>query len=416
MGQTGFWLALAGGEILAVIFVLLLVAWIVSVRQKGRDRRAINELVSRWAARRDTRKEALKAMLGSNFGLTGAELERIAAELLNAELRLVNVFSQVYLERLADEAAVFDKSVSTSVDAYHKLSGAGSMSAADSADIEPVPAEAAVQETVTDEVVDEGELLALQAENKRLTEELRVTMETMSRMLNEYSTMFASDGTQEVNVVMDVNEQAEAAPDDASGSVADDSDAQPSEEDREAPGNVVEVGQEAAVAGVAEEVADDSTDLPADDEVVDPDDIINQMAPDMSGDTMETEASSATDELPEAGDVDTASAETSASTSSPYDLLDETIDGDEQDPEALLTDLEAAVDDAPVDDIDALIASSQAGVDEEVAATDEADLNGELAELFDQGDEVVEDKAAEVVLDEDLFDLTPDEDVTERKA
>ena len=39
--------------------------------------------------------------------------------------------------------------------------------------------------------IDRAEIEALRAENLRLSEELTVTMETMSRMLSEYSTLFA---------------------------------------------------------------------------------------------------------------------------------------------------------------------------------------------------------------------------------
>lgn len=447
MNQTLFWIALAGGEVFVVVFILLFIAWFLGMRQKGRDRRAINELVSRWASTRDTRKETLKSMLGSNYALSGPDLERTATELLNAEVRLVNIFSQVYLQRLADEAAVFDKSIGASVDVYHTLSGSSQTTTLESVS-EPEEVVEESTSTITEEVEDEDELSHLRAENKRLTEELRVTMETMSRMLNEYSTMFASDGQQEVNVVMDVDAEAADAPivsdvEQAGSAAVTLIDANPSELP---DGDTAEVGvvPEAMVAdGQSAEPEEPSEQEASASESVDPDEILAASA---TAEIEEVETN-IEDDLSAVADVlemvnPAADGEEVASTAapvdepemvetagSPYDLLEDAENIDGQDPGVLIADLEEAVNETEVDDIDALLAVTQEeqavladdAAEPRVESVDDAgDINEDFADLFDTEEAldegVVSESVGEEVLDEELFDLPSEETVTEKKA
>jgi len=78
----------------------------------------------------------------------------------------------VYKKRDAGAAAQFDIDLMAALAPYYELEGGGIV--------------------VTQEQPDQdiSVLESLRAENQRLSDELSVTMETMSRMLNEYSTMF----------------------------------------------------------------------------------------------------------------------------------------------------------------------------------------------------------------------------------
>jgi len=206
MGDSLIWIALAGGEVFGVIFILLFVSWVIGVRKKSRDRQAIKQLVARVAKERAQRLDALRGILIKNYGLSGGEKERKAVTLLNSELRLINGFSNLYLKRDATAASAFDKSLHTSLDVFHELAAAEAAPDGETSE-EVVADEQDVSEDQAPEPDGNPEdMVFLRSENKRLNEELRVTMETMSRMLNEYSTMFGSDGTKEVNAVMDVVE------------------------------------------------------------------------------------------------------------------------------------------------------------------------------------------------------------------
>jgi len=451
MDQSLFWIALVGGEIFAVVFILLFIAWFLAMRQKGRDRQAINELVSRWASQRDTRKETLKSMLGSNYALSGSCLERTAAALLNAELRLVNIFSQVYLQRMADEAAVFDKSIGASVDAYHKLSGSGETTALESADEPGLEAEDSVRATV-EEVDDEDELGFLRAENKRLTEELRVTMETMSRMLNEYSTMFASDGEEEVNVVMDVDEvKADMAAAEESPEAAGES--QVYEAEPEAVASLEEnptelAGDEEWVErGITEatntEAQSAEPEMPLEEspvsEQVNPDEILAAAAAAEvkleAEATIEADLSAVADVLGMVDTTDSAEAalqeiaveepEQVEAVGSPYGLLEDAEEGEDKGPLDPIADLDESLGDTVVDDIDALLTATQetqptAVENDSAEPPSEAmkavgDLNEDFADLFD-GEEVAGEMAADERVVEDLFDLTAEERPTEKEV
>jgi hypothetical protein len=96
--------------------------------------------------------------------------------MLRAELRLLQRFARLYGKRDASKASLFDTDLEAAIQPYHALAIAGEPSA-----------EAEAGE------VDSSELERLRAENNRLSDELRITMETMGRMLNEYSTMFAGE-------------------------------------------------------------------------------------------------------------------------------------------------------------------------------------------------------------------------------
>lgn len=121
--------------------------------------------------------------------------------MLLAETVLLQRFANIYIERDALAAAQFDSDVTAALAPYHELPGGG----------EAVAGEPGM--------VDPSELDALRAENKSLSDELSVTMGTISRMLNEYSSMFADGAPGELAPV--------ASPVGASAEVAGEPEASP---------------------------------------------------------------------------------------------------------------------------------------------------------------------------------------------
>ena len=111
--------------------------------------------------------------------------------LLREELRLLQRFADTYRRRDSASAAQFQLDVEAALAPYLDLSGAGGAAA------------------VPEATVDLSEMEALRERNVRLSEELSVTMDTMSRMLSEYSTMFtisdsASDPGDDAGAAMSV--------------------------------------------------------------------------------------------------------------------------------------------------------------------------------------------------------------------
>lgn len=377
MADSLLWVALLGGEIFGVIFILLFISWLLAARQKRRDRLAIKGLVARVAKDRAQRLEGWRGVLGRHYGLSGGARERAAVTMLNAELRLINQFCELYLKRKDQAAAVFDKSLYANLEAVQALEPSLRASDADDTptsqdegDEEPVSVE---HQSSTDNPDD---MAFLRTENKRLTEELRVTMETMSRMLNEYSTMFGSDGTKEVNEVMDVVEI---------------------EADESADVETEQTAEEAFDLSVEEQDVDEVAEK-------DEDELVAEAMASVAGEAAEVvPEEETTSDQPEAESV-------------------ETLAGDvpSEDPEiqdAMLTaagpDIGADPEDEHVQTLAAENEGSEA-VDEFVldnaADTGAVDLNDEFDNLFDSDDDAAEE------LDEDLFDLQAGDETEEAKG
>jgi hypothetical protein len=163
------------GELLLLVLALLLASWMRQRGQRRRDAKAVQVLVERVRKGATDRKQALQAFLARNQGLQGEALTAATTALWRAEVAVLQQFAGIYRDRDAAAAAQFDIRLTAAVDPYHEFAAS---------------AESTAPET-DDEAPDPDEVDSLRRENKRLSDELKITMETMSRMLNEYSTMFS---------------------------------------------------------------------------------------------------------------------------------------------------------------------------------------------------------------------------------
>lgn len=164
--------AILAGELLLVLLGLLSYAWFRNRALRRRDTKAIRVLATRIKNTRTERETKIVQFLGEQMGISGEALEQAKTAMLRAELLLLQRFAGVYKKRDAGAAAQFDIDLMAALAPYYELEGGGIV--------------------VTQEQPDQDTsvLESLRAENQRLSDELTVTMETMSRMLNEYSTMF----------------------------------------------------------------------------------------------------------------------------------------------------------------------------------------------------------------------------------
>lgn len=166
-------LALLVAEGVLLLLGLLTVSWFRDNARRRRDNQAIETLVARVNKSRAGRESVIEGFLTERMQMSGKPLEQAKAAMVRGELALLQRFAGIYRRRDADAAARFDTELTTALVPYQQLE----------AFAEPLQGE--------HQVIDNAEIEALRAENARLSGELTDTMETMSRMLNEYSTLFA---------------------------------------------------------------------------------------------------------------------------------------------------------------------------------------------------------------------------------
>jgi hypothetical protein len=191
-------LAALVGELVLLVLVLLTVSWVRNRAARRRDAKAMQALVGRVRNTKAEREATLTRVLRDNFGLEGDALGATVSALLRHEIGILQRFVGIYGSRDAGAAALFDNDVVAAIAPYHGLAG-GVGSAAPLTDIDRI---------------DTAELEALRKENRRLSDELRITMETMSRMLNEYSTMFSgapADGAAPLGAPIGASEETLAS-------------------------------------------------------------------------------------------------------------------------------------------------------------------------------------------------------------
>lgn len=196
MSDTLLWIALSGGELLLVLFIALFVSWVRNRVMRRRDRKAIEALVSHSRERKDERMAEIGGFLGEKYALEGDAHGYAVRALYKAEARLIQTFARTYLQRDARAASRFHKPIEDGMGEYWSLEpGVGHadfVNAEAAAEQEEAMVRAAAAEAAQ-EMVDAGELEKLRKENATLSDELRLAMDTMGRMLNEYSNVFAKD-------------------------------------------------------------------------------------------------------------------------------------------------------------------------------------------------------------------------------
>ncbi len=166
---TGMIIGALVAEVVLILIVLLGAYWFRTQAARRRDAKAIRTLIGRVQGARKDRGDAIEQYLSQKVGFEGDMLAAAKVNLLRAELALLQRFAAIYRNRDADAAAQFDIDVISVVGLYQEMGGPGAA-----------------------EGEDNGEIEALRAENAGLSDELRMTMETMSRMLKDYSHMFAN--------------------------------------------------------------------------------------------------------------------------------------------------------------------------------------------------------------------------------
>lgn len=194
MSATVLWITLAGGEVFIILLILLSVSWFRHRAQRIRDRKAVEEFVAWVQKDRVAREVSIRSFLADNFGLEDGALDAMAIPIAREEMRLYETFANLYMRRDSEGVKAFGLAVEAAAVPYWSLEGSVAGNSADASD--------AAESDVTVEMTrDDSELDRLRSENEQLQTELQITMQTISRMLIEYSAMFGGENAEPVPAV-----------------------------------------------------------------------------------------------------------------------------------------------------------------------------------------------------------------------
>lgn len=171
------------GELLLITAVMSVFLMTGSLRRKSRDHVAALALIGQIKDKEESRLEETRALVGRIHGTSDTEADELAISIQNGELAHYQILVDSYIKRDAAAFRGVCESFEAATDPYRKMEHA--------------------QESTSDDVevqiVDPGEFGILKEEKERLAEELKITMETMGRMLSEYACMYAGGAVEELD-------------------------------------------------------------------------------------------------------------------------------------------------------------------------------------------------------------------------
>ena len=162
------------GEVTFLMAGALIFIGASSVVKKRKGRKYISEMFSSITSHRDNRKQQLRDALTA-YGLEGESLENKITEIDKEEQQLYKRIAHMYHRRSDVMLSNLPIAIEASTKPYLELNLT------------------AVASEGTDSDVDAEDYKALQEQNQQLQDELAVSMETIGRMLSEYSSMFNTE-------------------------------------------------------------------------------------------------------------------------------------------------------------------------------------------------------------------------------
>ena len=160
---------------LLLIFMVISLGFVVagSIRKRN-ERRAITRLIGRIKEDQARRRGETRALMQTNYGFNGEELDSIVLKISREEKRLYQALINLFLKRDVSVLEVLHVECEGMTEPYRSIE---------------IPQSEPVDDSAEKELV--VEVQALKEENERLSTELGVTMDTMGTMLNEYASMYA---------------------------------------------------------------------------------------------------------------------------------------------------------------------------------------------------------------------------------
>lgn len=168
--QVDLWVVLLLGELL--IATTAVAVWLLLHRRRitRQERQAAHTLVERIKEEQNQRREETRKILVHRFGLPEAGVEQVVTHIDREEKRFLQTMLNAFLERDPTALDGLNIAFEAAVGTYRELQP-------------PLKAQGHAEG-------DLDEIRRLKEEKNHLAEELRITMETMGRMLNEYASMY----------------------------------------------------------------------------------------------------------------------------------------------------------------------------------------------------------------------------------
>jgi hypothetical protein len=163
-------------ELALLLFVLLLLVGLYAYLRGLQEKRAARKLIAHVKENIEPRTQEIGQILAERYGYQGERLEKTVRLVRRSELLLYQGLLHLYLKRNSQHLSKFYNYFEDAVQPYRTL--------------EVVPVTKAP-------VMDMSELEALRAQNRELSEELRVTMDTLGRVLEEYAGTFSVEGEED---------------------------------------------------------------------------------------------------------------------------------------------------------------------------------------------------------------------------
>ena len=176
-------------ELLLISLVAAVVLALRAFLQRRRDRSAALALVGQIRSDEERRRQETRELLGGRYGIPDDLLDDLVDAICREEKRFYQTLINLYLMRDSVALQGLNLAFEGAVAPYRDLP----------VNATPEGAEQAGDSVAPVAQVDDAELQRLQDENARLSEELRITMDTMGRMLSEYSSMFAGGEGEELD-------------------------------------------------------------------------------------------------------------------------------------------------------------------------------------------------------------------------
>lgn len=163
------------GEVLVILFVIIVVMVALAMKRKTNDRKAVEELIERLKKNRATRRDKIRCMLNGKYHYQDEQLDQAVNDLSKIEKGFYQKFIDLYLGREHKALSKFDQKVEEITEPYFNLA------------LPEVAGEAASEDESKDEIA------RLREANDKLKEELAVSMNTLGRMLSEYSNILGEE-------------------------------------------------------------------------------------------------------------------------------------------------------------------------------------------------------------------------------
>ncbi len=183
MIQINSILLLLFGELLLVTTVISIVLSVITIAGKRRDHAAARKLISRIKEDESRRKEETRKIIEERYGIQDENLKDLLSRIDLEEKRFYQNLISLYLKRDATALETLNVTFEGATEPYRSLESPITTNAEET-DV------AVTGDAAATEGGDEAEIDRLLDENHRLAEELKKTMETMGRMLKEYSAMY----------------------------------------------------------------------------------------------------------------------------------------------------------------------------------------------------------------------------------